>query len=720
MQGSPYVDEGLWDRIKARGSAGTQQLRGIINKGWTPLDERKIESLWNSYTNKVGVLIKDFNNNVVPNIKAHRKEDLTLYKDDILKFKALGKFFIPKAVSQPRKKVAPSTTATAHGMYPPSTVAPDDFSGTYGWTSSPNLYEIINEASFSSLYLPISIVRAKASNNTKLTIDAYKNEFKRMYEEFIRDASKVLKLTNVEVDKAIATKKPKWNPFLKSWKNAAGIPIEVIPPETNKPVEPPDVATGKVPTPATPETKPHVTSPSTFSPKIVGEPPPMDPSKYTYSSSSSEVPPPQDKSTKTSKQSSEKSTEQEKVGEVYINTEIIRKVIDLVINVIKSDPKSRKYFNKDLSSWKWTGGKTDVPDVTHTNLNENDPVDEPETDDIGSDPTHKEKFLYKFRALYSKYTGNFVIDLGVFKHNDITYEVQWHSFGAVSHSHGHNNEINVNVYVPENNIPNKEDQKYKTYHITLFSFYDHEIDPRTLVGKKFSIKNIFTEANPTLAKKITSEAETMFNSKQDEFHKALFAVTDRKSMEHQVHLPPVGKAARDRLMPEEGWNEDKATTYIQRAIILLGSKGSTSEMLVARAKKIRESEELLAAKMWNIDVTRKYLDKAIKQVGLDDVTAQVIAQRAISLRQEDLDMININPIKQDPRYKDLVGAMVNLGYKQQESEEYVENFLKTQKIPNDISMQDLIFSLAAALGRRKEGNIDETQFINPFVSDNFL
>lgn len=49
LESSPYIDEGLFDRVKARGAAGIQRYRGVAGTGWKPIDETRLKSLWNSF-----------------------------------------------------------------------------------------------------------------------------------------------------------------------------------------------------------------------------------------------------------------------------------------------------------------------------------------------------------------------------------------------------------------------------------------------------------------------------------------------------------------------------------------------------------------------------------------------------------------------------------------------------------------------------------------------
>ena len=49
LGGSPYIDEGLWDRLRSRAAGYTQAAKNLAFKGTTPVGEVKFKRIFNVY-----------------------------------------------------------------------------------------------------------------------------------------------------------------------------------------------------------------------------------------------------------------------------------------------------------------------------------------------------------------------------------------------------------------------------------------------------------------------------------------------------------------------------------------------------------------------------------------------------------------------------------------------------------------------------------------------
>jgi hypothetical protein len=592
LEGSPYVDEGLFDRVKSRGAAGIQRFKGVAGTGWTPIEEAKMESLWNSFKKKVTRLIKDFSTNVFPNIQKHRPQDILANQKSINQMIGLVR-----------------------------RLNPDGQNSTNLGAVSEGLGKFLR---------PWSLTQALSTNDTKQVITAYKAQVKKLYNEFINDVQLVTKTGDGFVGRSIVTKKPDWANLLNQIEKVAGVPISSM--------------TGENPeTPETPET-PEVEEP--VADAGAAPEPEAGSSASTGGSSVDQV----------SSNPEDKGLPAQKTLSSIIDPEVINKVIDIIIKKIEDDKKAgytkTDYMNTSISKWR-DDEKTKMPppDPDAEELSEGDVESDVESDKksaAAKADLEKEKgFLYRFRQEYRKHTGSFTYSLGVFDYNNKRYQALWHSFGQGERGHGHNNDIRVKVWDLEN-------PKSASKTIVLFSFYDHEIDPREMTSEDFSINKMITTANPNI--ELTADESNIVERNAEKFHQALFAVTHRKSLELKTKLSEVGKKALETLISdtENPMNASIAEKYIGAAIKFYESEDKIYDAkdLVAAARAMDakadfspEEEQpesvkdtikaLVVLGNWNeLEATqlaiKKYKELGDINITKDELTNHVLANKAMA------------------------------------------------------------------------------------------
>lgn len=574
LQASPHVDEGMWDQLQARGNAGLQRYRGYMGTGWKPIDEAKLESLWDSFSKKVRYILRDFySREVFGNINTNRPQDIATHQSDFNKFAKLARSFKvgpPMGMAEPQM----SRVITPRRYDDPTVLKQS------GVNQGVNLGEMLKEAGFGKFFLPASIQTAKMSNDTVKLLAAYKNYLKKLYEEFLNDVTKVLKLPNTQfTGRSIVTNKPEWKPTLNQWEELIGVPkSETVPPSGD-------------PSSAKP-------APTTTDPSKAPEPPKNSPQNTGGT--------PQKTSPTDATQSS--FGKFQALGDIDID--VIEGVVKTIINRIHSDPRAEteehRYLSTSIAKWKKIASGEDEKSPSPTYDPSTYNVGNPKvplkkvTEAGGGDKPKDNEFLYPFAANYRKHTGSFTMRVGTFQLKDKTYDVLWHSFSPGEKGHGHANQILVKIYDP------KTKKTHDT--ISLFFFWDHEIDPREPESDDFSIPKLFMDANPHLGNPFTPEDEQRLKALQEPLHKSLFAVTDRKTLEFKRAMPEIGKKALATLMELHGWEDDvEHETYVLDAIKALLSQGvasPTEAQIIEKALFVKSMDDKTSAKGAIEDATK--------------------------------------------------------------------------------------------------------------------
>lgn len=595
LEGSPYVNEGLWDRVKSRGAAGMQRYRGITGSGWKPIDEAKLESLWSSFKKKLIYLVKDFNDDLIPTIQSNRPNDIVTYKTDIDKFAELGKLLAParqfsdtqlQQITTPRRYDDPTNLTKSGG------------------NKGVNFGEMLREAGIGKFFRPLSITQARMANDTKRTIAAYKGQVKKLYTEFLEDVKTVLKLPDLtSAGKSVAANKPEWKSVLNKWEETIGVPVS----DPNAPATATGTAQPAAAGIATTSAQPNTTSTSYAPSPAQAAPLTSDPNAAQPAAA------PNSKL----KSISDK-----------LDITVIETVIKLIIDKIFADPRSNEdphyYKSRSISSWRnSTTSREPAPssdyDPSAFNAAKYAASTPPSAVTEAGDKTDM-GFLYKFASNYRKHTGSFTLPLGAFTYNGLIYQVKWHSFSPGERGHGHANEILLTIFPA-----NKTDA---TETIKLFFFWDHEIDPREHTSLNFNIPKLFENAHPNIGTPFDATEIQNLTKYTEHFHRALFAVTDRKTLEFKRALPDIGKKALEMLIEVYNWEDTpESEEYVRKSIQGITSSKRIPDIktIVEDAIKLKEIHDLGSGAVTNIESA----EKALIKLGVDSATARSAVQKAV-------------------------------------------------------------------------------------------
>lgn len=215
LDGSNYVDEGMWDRLKSRAAGFTQAAKNISGRNVGDVEQKKFEALFDRFSQRTLKILLDLNNVIQPYISSNRMspdELAELEKFDDLK----------TALSQVKR----------------------------GKISEANLFN-----------RPFSVIGAMASGSPQVIMNAYKKLVESYYNSFIEDAKKL----NIVPDNYILRKIGSLNPKIPEVLSKLGVVLgrnltATIPAAAStEPVSP-------SPSPITTPTPPPIPTPTPKSP----------------------------------------------------------------------------------------------------------------------------------------------------------------------------------------------------------------------------------------------------------------------------------------------------------------------------------------------------------------------------------------------------------------------------------------------------------------------
>jgi hypothetical protein len=217
IAGSPHVNEGLGDRILARGSSGLQRVSAMTGGNIDDLNYKKVSTLFNSFIKKLTGILKDFAEG--PNSVANRLEQM-------------------RPAITPEQK---AQISTLRDLY--SSLVPTQFQQHQVGQSVLNprqqnrsaLTELLKEGIFTR---DMGLNKALQSNNPTNIINAYTNEVKKAYDSFIRDAMKVTGHPRDFINRTVGNFDKKWAPILKKVEQVVNPPVPPVIPPTTQPAEP--------------------------------------------------------------------------------------------------------------------------------------------------------------------------------------------------------------------------------------------------------------------------------------------------------------------------------------------------------------------------------------------------------------------------------------------------------------------------------------------------
>jgi hypothetical protein len=485
IAGSSHVDEGLGDRILARGSSGLQRMSAMSGGNIDDLNYKKVQTLFNGFVKKLTTVLKDFaegDHSVANRLEQMRPPISPVQRDTIEQIRDLYSSLIPSNFQQHQ---------LGQSVLNPR---------------NPNrsaLSELLKEGIFNR---EMGLNKALQTNNPTTIINAYINEIKKAYDSFLRDAMKVTGHPRDFIKRTVGNLDKKWAPILNKVENV--------------------INASQAQQPAQPAVDPNAAAASSNPQAAPGAVPPVIPTNPVGVANTSPTPAPQPNST------------EEDFAMIVVN------VADIIIAAVQGDvERAAPYFKpgEKPGTMEPLPQDWDAPAVTKE-------AEEPAEDEKVPVPDFKDapegernEFLYNFHSLYRK-QRHFAIEVPQSGQMTFTNRVKktLNKVDVVWSNNSHEN----NIYVKHTPVKKDKDAESqedvltptgKAGDVLLFKFGDDQVNPRT--GQKFTIQLILDQANAN-SKKILEAANkknpkwaTAITSRNDALQRALYATVSRKRME---------------------------------------------------------------------------------------------------------------------------------------------------------------------------------------------
>ena len=560
MLGSPYVNEGGFDQLKAKaaqamGAAGAMAGHQIQNP-----TETKLRSLWEGFMSSLKKAMKDWEGQVSPmfdeqvplNEKQQQAKDALDMLARLLSSvgpQPIGTF--PPGEHDPRvrnQRDNPETYVKG-SAYNRSTTSPPK--------TPSKLTEIMDEGFWDAAKRDVGLNKSLGSNDPSTILDSYKNYVLSIFQNFMKDAIKMTKMTAQQVYSVLA----KMQPAKGGWQAAGNMQKVVEQLKTLQSLG--DIkGTGEPPVinpPADAAQQPQA-QPQAPQPEPEPEPQAQQPQAQPQ-------PQPQAQQPQTTPQAGASSTGAGVQGGSWqIPADklpfVILRAIEIVTNVISADKDHvGNLFEPDKATGKLKPLPTSVnqdallnepkkPVAPSASPTTPSPTTPPVTEvDAGNDAEpgnqhaeeEDEPFLYRFRSKYRwKPAGKFAIEVKPANAGGDGEPVGW----GWKDSKG--NPVKLKVWWMN------EKHKNQIYAVAvadgkeseptlIMQFFDHQVDskagatnPDKTNPASFSTDKIIKAANPTggnpLAK-APPEVQSKINQLQDRFLRSLYATAVRKTME---------------------------------------------------------------------------------------------------------------------------------------------------------------------------------------------
>lgn len=487
IAGSLHIDEGLGDRILARGSSGLQRFSAMSGGDIDDLNYKKVQTIFNIFVKKLITTLKDFaeGDHSVANRLQQMRPPLSATQRDITeKMRDLYSSLVPTEFQQHQ---------LGHSVLNPK--------------NRSSITEMLKEGIFSR---EMSLNKALQSNDPTKILTAYLSEIKKAYDNFLRDAQKVTGTPTDYIKRVVGNLDKKWAPIL-------GKVESVI----NSPNTPVVAGAGQQSTP-----------PETVS---------ADPNTAT------DVPPSSPEPVDVTKPTDDKTPEPNSVEEDFVS--IATNVIDVIINAVEGDSeRSAPYFKPVANGGT---GYEDLPadwDAPSVTKEASEP--KPDTDKLpvkDAPPGEKTEFLYNFHSLYRK-QRHFAIEVPSSNNNTYTNRKtkQLNKIDVIWSNNSHENNIYVKHtpvevakgdYEVDTMNAAKLNPTGKSGDVLILKFYDDQVNPRDAQSKNFSIQLLLDQANKTatqILKKVSRTNPKLLldlNHRTDKLRRALYATVSRKRME---------------------------------------------------------------------------------------------------------------------------------------------------------------------------------------------
>ena len=592
VMGSPYVTEGAFDRLKARGAQAMGAIGATAGYQIKNPTATRIQSLWWGFVASLNRVMMDWKNQVSPMLGPDVK--------------------IPVEV----RRIKKSLDAIAQ------TLTPNPYINQTTKTN-PNLKTLTKEGLWDAAKRDMGLNKALASNNPTSILNSYKNHVLSLFQNFMKDAVKSTKLPPKEIYSILAKIQPKEN----GWQATANMQTIV------KQLQ-------KLQTPAVPTTTPPPSSTATQTPPVAQVAPittPVSTQQPSAAVAGSAAPSPTSTvaqpqnipNTQTPpSQPNDAYSELPSAGPNDIPSTdmpyIILKALKIIVDAVKTDedhalglfgttdPKTKVKSGYPKLATGWGGGPSVTsslqeahanpkPKTGYGNYLDPDAEAKKKADDEIKYKEYPGEFLYNFWSRYSKQPGapfaiqvtspNVSPEIEQLKNTKI--EVWWNTKGGVN-----------KIYV----IEDKDGKKSKPSLIMEFS--DLEVYPKTGATTPgnpnfFSVEKIVQNSNPFVQSKLSAAPPEVMNQikgMEDDVLRALLATTQRKNMEFKSKAWALKKA------------EEKANQQVtaEKETSAIGEDGSITYTDDATKQKISVSQDeirkILKGPMEPASLMRKRLE----------------------------------------------------------------------------------------------------------------
>jgi hypothetical protein len=518
VMGSPYVQEGAFSRLKAKGAQAMGALGAMAGHQIQNPTETKLRSLWDGFIASLKGNMRDWSDQVSPMFD--QRVPLTTEKQQQVK-EALDE------LSRLLSSVGPKKIGTfPMGGHNPQVRNQRDNPDTYvggsaynrSTTTPTKLTEMVEEGFWDVAKRDMKLNKALGSNDPSTILDSYKNHILSMFQNFMKDAVKMTKMTAQQVYSVLS----KMQPAQSGWQ-AAGNMQKVVT-QLQKLQSIGDTKGQGAP----PIINPHAPD---VSPEAPQQPPETE--------NPPETPPPPQTPPEQTLQSSQQSTGGQGVGSggsYEIQPQeypyIILHAIRIIIATVKEDTVHQgTYFSEPLPT-----------DLGGSSLTEEDDVADDE--ESPTPATVKKKkiapkdapevpgaFIYNLHSKHNKFPGqpfSMVVtpqagyDPNVPELPGVQIEVIWQTDDTVNR-----------IYV----IANKGEKKSNPLMIMEFGDDDvNSIAGATTPGHSnlFSVEKLVQKSDPNAPNKLEGAPKKILSAIQkesDTLLRALMATTARKAKE---------------------------------------------------------------------------------------------------------------------------------------------------------------------------------------------
>ncbi len=483
IAGSPHVDEGLGDRILARGTSGLQRLSAMSGGDIDDLNYRKVNTLLITFIKRLTSILKDFaegNHSVANRLEQMRPRISPTQRFTIEQMRDLYDLITPTTMQQHQ---------LGHSVLNPQN------------KNRTSITEMLQEGIFSR---ELSLNKALQTNNPDKILAAYLSEIQKAYSGFLRDAQKVTGTPVDYIKRIVGNLDKKWEPLLAKVESVLDSPSNLSP----------------LSAPSTPTA--GAAAPST----------------------ATDVPPASPQTTNAGTPPDEGVPEPKSVEEDFIS--ITTNVIDIIIKAVRGDvERSNPYFKPKADGgegYEELPTDWDSPSVTKEAAEPKD-AEVPMADAPAGE---KNEFLYNFHSMYRK-QRHFAIELPSSTNATYTNRKtkQLNKLEVIWSNDSHENSIYIkhtpvkvdSEYEQDNMSPPKLTPLGKSGDVLIFKFYDDQVNPRDSQGKNFSIELLLEQANKTtnaILKKVNRSNPKLLaelNKRAGSLQRALYATVSRKRME---------------------------------------------------------------------------------------------------------------------------------------------------------------------------------------------